>query len=170
MSSTLIYEKLAIKLSAEQYGTNEDQYLIIEQAGASNCYEYGNGPDGCGRRSRNWQACAFGTAKEVMLQEIRSASYCAGDALKNKVMTNAFTPSSYIKKSRKLLTKAIDYTFGNSIPFKDGHIYCHPAVEGKSVTIDDYLESDIFRTLGARLTDKGYNPYSDFNIHGPECR
>ena len=171
MSSDIIYEKLALKLSATQYGTNEDQYLIIEQAGSSNCYEYGNGSGGCGRRSRSWQARAFGTAKEVMLQEVRGAANCAGDGIKNRVMTNAFTPSSYIKKSRKLLTKAINYTVGDSFWYKDGSINCVPTIERVNVPdLAEHLSSDKFKTLGARLTDNKANLYNEFKIRGPECR
>lgn len=69
MSYEIIYDKQFIKLP-------DNNFIPMIYAGSSNCYEYSNKGNGCGRRSRSWfpttfilDGNAFGTP-EVMLANV----------------------------------------------------------------------------------------------------
>lgn len=126
MSSTIIYHQIGVCFPKAYTGLTEDLFAIFAQAGASNCYEYGRTPGGCGRRSRSWQANAFGTAAQVMRSSIQFAGSCEGGMLKLGSASRGSTPEQYIVKARNLLkaARANDIT-ASPVPFKEGHVNGH---------------------------------------------
>ncbi len=123
MSSTIIYHQVGVCFPKKYTGQQEDLFAIFAQAGASNCFEMGNGPNGCGRRSRSWQANAFGTAAQVMRSSIQFAGSCEGGMLKFRSARGDVTPEQYILKARNLLKAAVanDIT-ASPIPFKESYV------------------------------------------------
>lgn len=126
MSSTIIYHQVSVCFPKKYTGQQEDLFAIFAQAGESNCFEMGRGPGGCGRRSRSWQANAFGTAAQVMRSSIQFAGSCEGGMLKMRSARGDVTPEQYIVKARNLLKEAVkhDITFG-PVPFKEGAVHGH---------------------------------------------
>ncbi len=126
MSSDIIYHQLALRFGKDITGTPEDLYAIVTQIGSSNCYEMGNGPGVCGRRSRHWQALALGTAGEVLQEAIRISGSCEGGSLKMRHARGDVTPEQYITSARNMLKRAANHDVTRGpVPFKEGHIRCH---------------------------------------------
>ncbi len=125
MSSTIIYQQIGACFPSAYTGLSEDLFAIFAQAGASNCFECGSGHR-VGRRSRSWQANAFGTAAQVMRSTIQFAGGCEGGGLKLHTATGHVTPEQYIVKARNLLkaAKAHDIT-ASPIAFKEGYVNGH---------------------------------------------
>lgn len=125
MSYEITYHKVGLKFPKEATGHTEDLYAIVVQMGSNNCYEFGNGPGGCGRRARDWSALAFGTRDQVIKQVIYFASYCEGGTVKMRNGRGNTTMESFITSMRNTLKKAEgnDITLGG-IQYKEGVISC----------------------------------------------
>ncbi len=179
MSSEIYYHQISVRIPASHAGAAEDLYLQMAQAGSSNCFEMSN-HGGPGRRSRSWQAVAFGTAKEVLTTGIQIAGHTAGGMVRMGTKANVVTPETWIRKVRKLLSEAAKTdlsTFGvsiNGIPVKPEIVW---RTGSEEQTVDsstyDIQSPGGFKAFYARyLAENGSKLYahSFFKVRGPELR
>lgn len=177
MSSTIIYHQLGVCFPKAYTGHSEDLFAILEQSGASNSYEIGRGPNGCGRRTRDWSAAAFGTAEQVLLASIRSSGHCEGGMVKMRSASGYVTPEQYITKVRNLLkaAPANDITKG-PILFKDGYVYGQFVLgrdtpDQKLVPIHDQAAiQELFRSEKFWDQVKTAYAWQYMKVSGPELR
>lgn len=121
MSSTIIYERKAFRVLAQDIGAKQDLIMVLEQAGPSNCYEVASN-GGNGRRTRRWSLAHFGTSPQCMDSVIRSACYTAGGML--KLRSACIEPAAYIAGYRKILNDPSMEIYKNEyVPFKDGYLH-----------------------------------------------
>lgn len=160
MSSAIIYHKMALRLPASQYGFDQDRFLLIQQSGSSNCYECSSG-----RRARSWVVLHFGTVQQIIEREIVYAGDCAGAAVKNRVMTQSFTPEQYITAARGYLRRARDHELGASFPFKDGYIRCFTKSGSGAERPSDLLDE-----LRQLAQEDHSIAVTKLGISGPPCR
>ena len=121
MSSTIIYVRKAFRVRAQDIGANDDQIMVLEQAGPSNCYEIASN-GGNGRRTRSWALAHFGTAQQCMDSIIRSAAYTAGGML--KLRSACIDPATYIAGYRKILNDpSMEIYKDEYVLFKDGYLH-----------------------------------------------
>lgn len=181
MSSTIIYHQLAVRFPKTFTGLDDDLYAIVAQMGSSNCFEMGSGRGGCGRRSRDWQALALGTASAVMRQSIEAAGSCEGGMLKVRHANGDVRPEQFITTARNLMKRADenDITLG-PIRFKEGYVsvwFMEPDTktlasrDARKVYLSDqpavreWLRSTAFAEHLQKL-----QPYSLLGVSGPEIR
>lgn len=183
MSYDIIYHKVGLRFPKEAIGHSEDLFAIVVQIGSNNCYEFGNGPSGCGRRARDWSALAFGTRDQVMKQIIYFASYCEGGSVKMRSGRGNVTMETFITGMRNTLKKAEgnDITTGG-IPYKEGVIACVLRQRVKDPATGEEVEHNIglneIERVQALLQDphfaanleSGHPAWGALKVWGPEIR
>lgn len=100
MSSTIIYAMKAFRVDFQ----GEPRYAVAAEVGASNCTMFRDGREVA---SRAWQIMYLGSAKEVIVQALETASHCEGGMVKWGSRRGDITPESYISKVQNKLTRAI---------------------------------------------------------------
>lgn len=180
MSSTLIYNQVAVMFPATVTGFSEDLYAVCTQSGDSNCYE---GWGANARRSRSWGCYHFGTAAQVIHQAIHDAAYFEGGGI--KLFGSNVLPERYITSIRNLLTKAqkerCDMTNGY-VPYKNGGIsfkFMHPVKPGDGMGpphVKTFHASEI-KELIDMLRDEAFmawtqtvQPWAFCKVSGPDPR
>lgn len=158
-----IYHQLILKMPKATTGLDDDLFALVGQAGSSNCFECGTGARRLGRRSRGWQAFAFGRADEVILEGIRIAGDFEGRSIKMRHMNGHISPETYIRSIRRQLVQSAQHDICRGpLRFKEGHIYCHFAVPaepadgeapGKTVDLTPYGHNP---TLSEWLASAGH--------------
>ncbi len=177
MSSDIIYHESIVRIPASHGQTEEDLYLHMSQSGSSNCFEFGkNGNDG--RRSRSWQADAFGTEKQVLAASIRTSGYIEGHSLRIGGFSRKSTPEAYIRRVRNLLAKAKQTNVlqghsyaGESLRFST--YFKNYAVEKPERESYDFTSPEAFREFYQRyVSTEGSKLRADrfFDVYGPEMR
>lgn len=184
MSYEIIYHQVGLKFPKAATGLPEDLLAIVVQMGSNNCYEISDrGRDGCGRRSRDWSAIAFGTHAQVMNQVIHFASYCEGGGVKMRSAGGHVTMESFITTMRNTLKKAeANDIMQGPIRFKDGYISCclstrpiAPATDREDPTFVALHKVDEFRALMSdpayvSYLDTGHAAWNALDVSGPEVR
>ncbi|MES2027114.1 MAG: hypothetical protein V4448_16305 [Pseudomonadota bacterium] len=178
MSSDIFYHETIVRIPASHGLTAEDLFLHLSQCGSNNCYEYGrNG--GPGRRSRSWQANAFGTEKQVLSLGIKLAGDTEGGMLKIGGATRWVKAESYIRRVRNLLKDAkstnalLGHTYaGQRVGFSA--FYRDYSTDAKSDDVPyDYRDPTAFREFHGRYNAcEGFNKmaFHYFKVYGPEMR
>ena len=102
MSYEIIYGLEAVKFTVEEIASRfgDDKYILIWQAGSSNCYETKTG-----RRSRDWSVAAVGSRWDVMGTMVKVAASCEGGML--KPFGRDCQAESFIRACRKALDNAV---------------------------------------------------------------
>lgn len=178
MSSTILFVETMVRIPAAHAGTIEDLFIHLCQAGSSNCFESGrNGRDG--RCARSWQVDAFGTAREVLTQCIKTAGYMEGGCIKVGGASGSATPEAYIRRSKRFLSEAkkTNLLQGHTVrnePIRVGAFIDTPDSAGKDSR--EYFE---LRDPGkCRAFCEGYQARKSenkrawhfFTVYGPELR
>jgi hypothetical protein len=178
MSSDIIYHDTIVRIPAIHANTKEDMFLHMWQIGSSNCYEIGsNGRDG--RRSRSWEAAAFGTEQQVLIRGIQIGGGVEGGCLKVGGFSRSSSPESYIRRVRNLLRKAKETNALLGCSFKGDSLGFSAFVREK--TSDDkeieipynFREPESFTAFVERFNaERGFEQMAHryFRVYGPEMR
>ena len=96
MSYRIEYQWHAFRADASRFEDGEPRFVVAVEGGDNNLYDYVTN-----RRSRNWDVCMIGTARQVLMQAVRFAGACEGGSFKPG--GRDCRPEAYIARIRRLL-------------------------------------------------------------------
>ena len=108
MSSTIIYKRVALRIHAAETGLDDDVLVLAALAGDSNSTERVIGRSGryYERLSRDWQALAAGTHRQVMREVIELGADTYGGMIHVGRRGGTTTGSAFVAGTRRILNAA----------------------------------------------------------------
>ena len=96
MSYRIEYQWHAFRERASRFADGEARFVVAVEGGDNNLYDCATN-----RRSRSWDVCMIGTARQVLMQTVRFAGACEGGGFKPG--GRDCRPEAYIARIRRLL-------------------------------------------------------------------
>lgn len=124
MSYRLEYQYCAFRIDPVDANLDQPRFVVAVEGGDNNCYSRVRTGSGCReRRSRSWDVCMIGTARQVLKQAVNFAGACEGRSLQPQ--GKACSPEAYIGRIRRLVEKYSEPPAGSAwfpdVKVPEGH-------------------------------------------------
>jgi hypothetical protein len=124
MSYRLEYQYCAFRIDPADANIDPPRFVVAIEGGDNNCYSrVRRGSGHREKRSRSWDVCMVGTARQVLKQAVHFAGACEGGSLQPH--GKACSPEAYIGRIRRLVEKHSEPPAGSTwfpdVKVPEGH-------------------------------------------------